>query len=135
MNKVILMGRLTRDCEVRYSQGAEPVAVNRFSVAVNRKFKKEGEPDADFFNCIAFGKQGEVISQYFKKGNLINIVGELRNNNWTDKDGKKHYDIQVNVTEFDFCGEKNEKSETTSAPVEQEQAYKVAAVNDDDLPF
>ena len=67
MNKVILMGRLTRDPEVRYSQGATPVAVARFSLAINRRFKREGEPEADFIDCVAFGKSGEFVEKYWKR--------------------------------------------------------------------
>ena len=67
MNKVILMGRLTRDPEVRYSQAAEPLAVARYALAVNRRFKRQGEPEADFINCVAFGKAGEFAEKYFKK--------------------------------------------------------------------
>ena len=70
MNKVILMGRLTRDPEVRYSQGAEPLAVARYSLAVNKRFKRQGEPDADFIPCVAFGRQGEFAERYFRKGHV-----------------------------------------------------------------
>ena len=87
MNKVILMGRLTRDPEVRYSQGANPTAVARFSIAVDRRFKREGEPDADFFNCTAFGKQAEFIERYLRKGVKILTAGRIQNDNYTNKDG------------------------------------------------
>ena len=80
MNKVIMMGRLTRDPEVRYG-GANNNAIARFSIAVDRRFKREGEPDADFFNCVAFGRTGEFVEKYLKKGTKIVIDGELRNNN------------------------------------------------------
>jgi len=106
MNKVILMGRLTRDPEVRYSQAAEPLAIVRFSIAVNRRFKREGEADADFFNCVAFGKTGEFVNRYFKKGNMISVVGSLRNNNWTDNNGQKRYSTEINVEETYFCESK-----------------------------
>ncbi|HCL02089.1 MAG TPA: single-stranded DNA-binding protein, partial [Lachnoclostridium phytofermentans] len=68
MNKVILMGRLTRDPEIRYSQGANSLAIARYSLAVNRSFKREGEPDADFFNCTAFGRNAEFAEKYLKQG-------------------------------------------------------------------
>lgn len=75
MNKVILMGRLVKEPEVRYSQGAEPIAVARYTLAVNRRFKRQGEPEADFINCVAFGKTGEFAEKYFKKGQLVAITG------------------------------------------------------------
>ena len=101
MNKVIMMGRLTRDPEVRYG-GANNNAIARFSIAVDRRFKREGEPDADFFNCVAFGRTGEFVEKYLKKGTKIVIDGELRNNNYTNKDGQKVYgmDIVANTIEF-----------------------------------
>ena len=73
MNKVILMGRLTRDPAVRYSQGAEPLAIARYSLAVNKRFKRQGEPDADFIPCVAFGKQGEFAEKYFRKGQMVSV--------------------------------------------------------------
>lgn len=88
MNKVILMGRLTRDPEVRYSQGASQTAVARFSIAVDRRFKREGEPDADFFNCTAFGKQAEFIERYLRKGVKVVVCGRIQNDNYTNKEGQ-----------------------------------------------
>ncbi len=79
MNKVILMGRLTKDPEVRYSsQKAEPLAVARYTLAVNRRFKRQGELDADFINCVSFGKAGEFAERYFKKGQMVSVVGRLQ---------------------------------------------------------
>ena len=96
-----MMGRLTRDPEVRYG-GANNNAIARFSIAVDRRFKREGEPDADFFNCVAFGRTGEFVEKYLKKGTKIVIDGEIRNNNYTNKDGQKVYgmDIVANTIEF-----------------------------------
>ena len=88
MNKVILMGRLTRDPEVRYSQGATATAVARFSVAVDRRFKREGEPDADFFNCTCFGKQAEFVEKYLHKGTKVVLTGRIQNDNYTNKEGQ-----------------------------------------------
>lgn len=99
MNKVILMGRLTRDPEVRYSQGAEPLAIARYSLAVNKRFKRQGEPDADFIPCVAFGKQGEFAERYFRKGQLVSIVGRLQVRNWEDNEGKKRVTTEVVVEE------------------------------------
>ena len=80
MNKVILMGRLTRDPELKYTKGAEPMAVANFSLAVNRRFKKSGEQEVDFISCVAFGKNAEFVSKYFHKGQLVSIVGRLNVN-------------------------------------------------------
>ena len=77
MNKVILMGRLTKDPEVRYAQSSEPLAVARYTLAVNRRFKRQGEQDADFIGCVAFGKAGEFAEKYFKKGQMVGVVGRL----------------------------------------------------------
>ncbi len=107
MNKVILMGRLTRDPEVRYSQGASQTAVARFSVAVDRRFKREGEPDADFFNCTAFGKQAEFIERYLRKGVKVVICGRIQNDNYTNKDGQMVYSVRVMVDEIEFAESKN----------------------------
>ena len=84
MNKAILMGRLTRDPEVRYSQGASQTSVARFSIAVDRRFKREGEPDADFFNCTAFGKQAEFVERYLHKGTKIVVCGRIQNDNYNN---------------------------------------------------
>lgn len=106
MNKVILMGRLTRDPEVRYSQGASQTAVARFSVAVDRRFKRDGEPDADFFNCTAFGKQAEFIERYLHKGTKIVLSGRVQNDNYTNKDGQMVYSVRIMVDEIEFAESK-----------------------------
>jgi single-strand DNA-binding protein len=107
MNKVILMGRLTRDPEVRYSQGASQTAVARFSIAVDRRFKREGEPDADFFNCTCFGKQAEFVERYLHKGTKIVTSGRIQNDNYTNKDGQMVYSVRVMVEEIEFAESKN----------------------------
>ena len=85
MNKVILMGRLSRNPEVRHSQGNPPVAVARFSLAVARRYIREGEPKADFITCVAFGKSGEFVERYFKKGQMVSVVGRLQVRSWDDR--------------------------------------------------
>ena len=110
MNKVILMGRLTRDPEVRYSQGGSQTAVARFSIAVDRRFKREGQPDTDFFDCTAFGKQAEVIERYVHKGTKVLIGGSIQNNNYTNKDGQMVYGTRIVVDEFEFAESKNASS-------------------------
>lgn len=107
MNKVILMGRLTRDPEVRYSQGASQTAVARFSVAVDRRFKRDGEPDADFFNCTCFGKQAEFVERYLHKGVKVVLSGRIQNDNYTNKDGQMVYSVRVMVDEIEFAESKN----------------------------
>ena len=107
MNKVILMGRLTRDPEIRYSQGASQTAVARFSVAVDRRFKREGEPDADFFNCTAFGKQAEFAERYLHKGIKMLVTGRIQTGSYTNKDGVRVYTTDVVVEDQEFAESKN----------------------------
>ena len=105
MNLVVLTGRLTKDSEIRYS--AEGKAVARFDFAVNRTFKREGEPDADFFSCVAFGKIAETFDKCnISKGTKLLIEGEVRNNNYTNKEGQKVYSTQILVNAFEFCESK-----------------------------
>lgn len=107
MNKVILMGRLTRDPEVRYSQGASQTTVARYSIAVDRRFKREGEPDADFFNCTAFGKQAEFVERYLHKGTKILMSGRVQNDNYTNRDGQMVYSVRILAEEIEFAESKN----------------------------
>ncbi len=122
MNKVILMGRLTRDPEIRYSQGATSTAIARFSLAVDRRFKRDGDPDADFFNCTAFGKQAEFAERYLKQGTKMVVVGRIQNDNYTNKDGQKVYSVQVMVDEMEFAESKN-----ASASGDSGNAYQPAS--------
>lgn len=113
MNKVILMGRLTRDPELRYSQGSQATAVCRYSLAVNRSYKRDGEPDADFINIVAFGSRGEFASKYFRKGMMVGVVGELRISSYDDRDGNKRWSTDVVVSEQHFA-ESRSSSESRS---------------------
>ena len=106
MNKIILMGRLTRDPEVRYSQGESSLAIARFSLAVDRRYKRQGEPDADFFNCTAFGKQAEFVEKYLKQGTKILLSGRVQNDNYTNKEGQKVYSVQIIAEEIEFAESK-----------------------------
>ena len=107
MNKAFLMGRLTRDPEVRYSQTDSNMAIARFSIAVDRRFKRKGdEVTADFFNCTAFGKQAEFIEKYLKKGTKVVVTGRIQNDNYTNKDGQKVYSVQILVEEMEFAESK-----------------------------
>ena len=107
MNKVILMGRLTRDPEVRYSQGATATAIARFSIAVDRRFKRDGEPDADFINCVAFRKTGEFIERYGHKGTKFVVEGRIQTGSYTNRDGVKVYTTDVVVEDQEFAESKN----------------------------
>lgn len=114
MNKIILLGRLTKDVELRYTQTSN-TAVASFSLAVNRKFTKEGEEQqADFFNIVAWGKLAETSSKYLRKGSLILITGRLQNRNWEDEQGQKHYITEILTEELDFIESKKNKEPDTS---------------------
>ena len=115
MNKVQLVGRLTRDPEIRYSQGENATATARFSVAVNRRFKNsEGNYDADFINCVAFGKSAEFVEKYFKKGMAIGLTGRIQTGSYTNKDGQRVYTTDVVVEETEFVESKGASSADNS---------------------
>lgn len=141
MNKVILMGRLTRSPEVRYSQSSEPVAVARYTLAVNRRFKRKDEPEADFIPCVALGKSGEFAEKYFRKGQLVAVTGRLQVRSWEDKEGKKHWTTEVIIEEQHFAESKKDSGEGKAATKESGQApadgfYPInEGVEDEDLPF
>ena len=107
MNKVIEIGRLVREPEIRYSQGASSTCVARYTLAVDRKFKQEGQPTADFINCIAFGKLGEFAEKYLKQGIKIAVTGRIQTGSYTNKDGQKVYTTDVVVEEQEFCESKS----------------------------
>ena len=114
MNKVILMGRLTRDPEVRYTQ-TNNTLVASFSLAVNRRFARQGEErQADFFNVVAWGKQGEFCSKYFKKGQQVGIIGRLQTRTWDDDKGK-HYITEVVADETYFADSKRDGDASNAA--------------------
>ena len=139
MNKVILMGRLTRDPEVRYTQGDNAMAIARYSLAVDRRFKRDGEPDADFINCVAFGKSGEFAEKYLKKGIKIAVVGRIQTGSYTNKDGQKVYTTDVVVEEQEFAESKNSGSSDNnqSAPVNKNTDFMNIpdGIDDTELPF
>lgn len=148
MNKVMIVGRIVRDPDVRYSTGEKATAVARFSVAVNRRFKNaEGGYDADFPNCIAFGAQAEFVSKYFHKGDMIGLDGRLTTGNYTNKDGQKVYTTDVTVENVEFVGGKSNGSSDgkggTSSMVKPTKARGndnswadvPADIEDEELPF
>ena len=107
MNKVILMGNLTRDPEIRYSQGENSLAIARFSIAVNRRFSRQGDTDTDFFNCTAFGKQAEFVEKYFKQGSRMLLTGRVQNDNYTNKNGERVYSVQIMADEIELAQRKS----------------------------
>lgn len=139
MNKVILMGRLTKDPEVRYTQSGEPMAIARYTLAVNKRFKKQGEADADFIPCVAFGKQGEFAEKYLAKGRQIAVAGRIQVRNWEDNEGKKRVTTEVVVEEHYFAESKSDKSDKPQSKKQDSDTdgfYPIDDnVEDEDLPF
>ena len=142
MNRVILIGRLARDPEVRYSQGENPSAIARYSLAVDRLVKKEDAQNADFINCVAFGKQGEFAEKYLHKGMKIAIEGHIQTGSYTNKDGQKVYTTDVFIDRHEFVESKGsageaQKTEGGSAPAASQNDDGFIDIPDDveDLPF
>lgn len=136
MNKVILMGRLVRDPEVRYG-GANNTAVARYALAVDRKYKQEGQPSADFINCIAFGKLGEFADKYLHQGIKIAVIGRIQTGSYTNKDGQKVYTTDVVVEEQEFCESKhNQQNEQGGQQAKDDNDFmNVPDGMKSDLPF
>lgn len=136
MNKIILMGRLTKDVQLLQAKNSDKF-VAKFSIAVKRKFVKEGESDVDYFNCTAFGKTAEVINQYVKKGQQILISGSVQFGKYKNKDGQDVYTTDVLVAEFDFIGSKSSAASESNRADESTNAEfaQVESAVDDDLPF
>lgn len=111
MNKVILMGRLTRDPEVRYTQGENQMAIARYTLAVDRRFNRNNDENtADFISCVAFGKSGEFAEKYLRKGTKIAVIGRIQTGSYTNKDGVKVYTTDVVVEDQEFAESKNSSS-------------------------
>lgn len=115
MNKVILMGRLTRDPDIRYSAGESSTAVARYTLAVDRRFKRDGEPTADFINCVAFGRSAEFAEKYFRQGIKIAVTGRIQTGSYTNRDGVKVYTTDVVVEDQEFAESKNAGAESGAA--------------------
>lgn len=149
MNKVILMGRLTRDPEVKYSQGDNPIAIARYTLAVDRRYKRNGEQTADFVGCVAFGKAGEFAEKYLHKGTKMTIVGRIQTGSYTNQDGNKVYTTDVVVEEQEFAESKgnslnNNPAGTAPDPANTAVPSQASAVDgfmnipdgiDEELPF
>ena len=125
MNKLILMGRLTKDPEVKYTQ--QNIAVARYTLAVARRFQQKGQVDTDFINCIAFGKTAEFAQKYLNKGKQIAIIGRIQVRSWENENGQKQWSTEVIVEEHYFTGSKVNKTE--------ENGFYTVEESDDDLPF
>lgn len=115
MNKVVLMGRLTRDPEIRYTQG-DNMIIARYTLAVNRKYKRDGEPDADFIQCVSFAKAAEFAEKYFKKGMRVAVSGRIQTGNYTNKEGQKIYTTDVILEEQEFAESKSETQQDNTSP-------------------
>ena len=138
MNQVNLIGRLTRGPEIRYSQGENPLAVARFTMAVDRRFKREGEATADFINCVAFGKTAEVVEKYVKQGTKIAAMGEWRTGSYTNKDGQKVYTNDCNVSNIEFCeskGSSQQSGRPEPSKVSADGFMDIPDTDLDELPF
>lgn len=149
MNKVILMGRLVRDPEVRYTQAENPMAVSRYTLAIDRRGikKKEGDqkPETDFINCIAFGKSGDFAEKYFHRGLRVLVSGRIQTGSYVNKDGNKVYTTDVIVEEQEFADSKNQNAENGGAGNNQQGTGSAASgdgfmnmpngAEDEGLPF
>lgn len=131
MNRVVLIGRLTRDPELRYGQDSEGTAVCKFSLAVDRRAK---DADADFLNIVAFGKTAEVCGKYLAKGRQVGIDGRIQTRSYENKDGKKVNVFEIVAEAIDFVGSKQD-SQAPEASKKKEQDFTVETEHDDDLPF
>lgn len=140
MNKVILSGRLTRDAEIRYSQGENASAIARFSIAVNRVYKRNGdEQTADFINCIAFGKTAEFFEKFGHKGVKFEIIGRIQTGSYTNKDGQRIYTTDVVVESTEFAESKKTSDSSAPAPAPNNAAgdgfMNIPDGIDEELPF
>ena len=137
MNKAIIIGRLVADPEIRYTQGNEPIAIARYRLAVDRRFKKEGEQSADFIPCIAFIKLAEFAKNYLKKGTKIAVVGRIQTGNYTNKDGQKVYTTDVVVEECEFAESKaaSGTAQTNPQTAPDDEFVPIPDNLEDALPF
>lgn len=129
MNKVILMGRLTREPQIQYTKGNTLIVIARYTLAVNRRWKQQGQPEADFVNCVMFGKTAEFAAQYLTKGQQIAVTGRLQVRSWDDENGKKQWSTEVVVEEHYFAESKSKQIQNENT------GFYPSEENDDDLPF
>lgn len=143
MNKVILMGRLTRDPEVRYGTGENSTAVARYTIAVDRRFKRDGDQSADFIGCVTFGRNAEFAEKYLRQGTKIVLTGRIQTGSYTNRDGQKVYTTDIVVEEQEFAESKaaagnngqNNYSRPASNPTDADEFMNIPDGIDDELPF
>ena len=144
MNKVILMGRLTRDPEVRYGAGENSTAVARYTIAVDRRFKRDGEQNTDFIGCVAFGRNAEFAEKYLRQGTKIALTGRIQTGSYTNREGQKVYTTDIVVEEQEFAESKataagnvgqNNYSRPASTPTDADGFMNISDGIDDELPF
>ena len=143
MNKVILMGRLTRDPEVRYGAGENSTAVARYTIAVDRRFKRDGEQNTDFIGCVAFGRNAEFAEKYLRQGTKIVLTGRIQTGSYTNRDGQKVYTTDIVVEEQEFAenkaaasnGGQGNYSRPSAAPSDADGFMNIPDGIDDELPF
>ena len=137
MNSVVLDGRLSGDPEVRYSQDGK--AAGNYTLAVDRRFKREGDPDADFIRCVAFGRSAEFAEKYFAKGMRISVRGRIQTGSYTNKEGRKIYTTDVVVEEQEFAQSKSEskapEESAPAGPVDNDGFMHIPDGLEDELPF
>lgn len=140
VNTVILIGRLTRDPEVRYSQGNESMAIARYTLAVDRSYRREGENNTDFIGCVAFGRNAEFAEKYLRKGTKIAITGRIQTGSYVNREGQKVYTTDVVINTQEFAGSRNEAQEPAQKGQPMPEAGEDGFMNipdgiDDELPF
>ena len=138
MNKAVLVGRLTKDPEVRYSHGENTITVGRYTLAVERRFKREGEPTADFIPCVVFGRPAEFAEKYFRQGMRVSISGRIQTGSYTNKNGVKVHTTEVIVEEQEFAESRAEQNSRGSIPSQSDQGdgfMNIPDGIDEELPF
>lgn len=138
MNKVILMGRLTRDPEIRYSAGESSLAIARYTLAVDRRAGKGTDPAADFIPCVAFGKKGEFVEKYFRQGTKIAVTGRIQTGSYTNRDGQKVYTTEVVIEDQEFAESKRDGAITHPQPAPADSGdgfMNIPEGMDEGLPF
>lgn len=132
MNKVILIGRLTRDPDVKYTQGDNPMAIARYTLAVDRRGRKDGQQSADFISCVAFGRSAEFAEKYLNKGTKIAVTGRIQTGSYTNRDGQKVYTTDVVVEDHEFA---ESKGESKPSPQPEDEFMRIPDGVDEELPF
>lgn len=142
MNKVILIGRLTRDPEVRYSEGNERMCIARYTLAVDRRIKQEGQQNADFIGCVAFGKNAEFAEKYLRQGTKIAVTGRIQTGSYTNREGRKIYTTDVVIEEQEFseskaaaAGSQNRQQEPQRPEIDENGFMSIPDGVDEELPF